>query len=193
MSVDYTTEPPPYKTVSLQRILDVWGNIPAIYAITNTLNGKRYVGSTKDFKRRIQQHLCLLRSNRHFNVHLQRAWNKYGEDVFRFDVVEMCVGKNLFHREQLWIDHCGYYNVSPIAGAPIGRYASELKVVHASKIITDGRKRIAEANRKRVWTKESIKKSVSARMETYKKRRREAVDAALKILRKQIKDHFGLG
>jgi group I intron endonuclease len=61
-----------------------------IYSITNTLNNKKYIGSTaKSFKSRLTQHLSKLRLNKHHCVHLQYAWNKYGEDVFQFHIEEI--------------------------------------------------------------------------------------------------------
>ena len=56
-----------------------------IYKITNTLDGTCYIGSSfKDTTNRCKQHKNHLKANRHPNVHLQRAWNKYGEEVFTF-------------------------------------------------------------------------------------------------------------
>lgn len=54
----------------------------AVYAIQNILNGAAYVGSSVDLDARIKTHLRNLRRNSHFCDHLQRAWNKYGEEAF---------------------------------------------------------------------------------------------------------------
>lgn len=61
-----------------------------IYAIKNTVNGKIYVGSTaKSFKTRFNQHISKLRNNKHHCAHLQYAFNKYGEEVFDFEILEV--------------------------------------------------------------------------------------------------------
>lgn len=50
-----------------------------VYMIKNVLNNHKYIGSTKNFKQRLKQHLSDLRNNKHHSPHLQAAWNKYGE------------------------------------------------------------------------------------------------------------------
>jgi group I intron endonuclease len=99
-----------------------------IYKIVNKLNGRYYVGSSKDIltpnKGRWYEHKRSLSANKHKNSHLQRAWNKYGEKNFKFVIVEKCVPdvKTLLEREQVYLNlakikkrEC--YNMSFIAGA----------------------------------------------------------------------------
>jgi group I intron endonuclease len=62
--------------------------ISGIYGIKNTLNNKVYVGSTKNFEKRKKQHFIALRKNNHWNIKLQRAYNKYTETVFEFFLLE---------------------------------------------------------------------------------------------------------
>lgn len=60
-----------------------------IYKITNLVNGKFYIGSTKGkLQRRISAHLAKLRYDKHYNIHLQKSWNKYGENNFKFEILE---------------------------------------------------------------------------------------------------------
>jgi group I intron endonuclease len=94
-----------------------------IYKITNLVNDKFYVGSTTNKKVRFRQHRKLLRGNRHHCKHLQAAWNKYGEEKFSFDVVEVVSeDKNLAEAEDIWLKkhfgkpHC--YNSGAAAIAP---------------------------------------------------------------------------
>ncbi len=77
--------------------------ISGIYLIRNTVNNKIYIGQSKNIKWRWMKHRCELRGNRHANVHLQNAWNKYGEKAFVFEVVEEYAPKNLNDREVYWI------------------------------------------------------------------------------------------
>lgn len=85
-----------------------------IYAIKNKVNGKIYVGRSVCVPRRLRQHLRDLRRSRHFNQHLQRAFNKYGEDQFELIVLEQCSSRyGLAAREQFWVDEhlsTGVYN-----------------------------------------------------------------------------------
>lgn len=55
-----------------------------LYAIKNVLSGKAYVGSTVGFKDRATTHKRLLKRGAHHCDHLQRAWDKYGEQNFAF-------------------------------------------------------------------------------------------------------------
>ncbi len=61
-----------------------------IYEIVNLADGKAssYVGSSMNIEQRWHQHRHRLRGGRHRNEHLQRAWDKYGEDAFVFSVLE---------------------------------------------------------------------------------------------------------
>lgn len=79
-------------------------NISGIYKITNTVNGKFYIGSSKNIKRRWLEHKNQLQENRHANDHLQRSWNKYGADCFCFEIIEECEEERLLEREQYYID-----------------------------------------------------------------------------------------
>ena len=76
-----------------------------IYTITNTINNKKYVGSTCKLHKRWGQHKTDLRFNRHFNSKLQNAWNKYGEDKFVFEILEEVEPKQelLFEKENYHI------------------------------------------------------------------------------------------
>ncbi len=58
-----------------------------IYSITNKVNGKRYIGSSKNIQIRWRNHKKLLKRGAHFSKHLQASWNKYGEESFIFEVI----------------------------------------------------------------------------------------------------------
>lgn len=58
-----------------------------IYKITNTLNKKMYIGSSKNIKHRLKVHLRNLINNNHPNSRLQNSFNKYGIEHFSFSVV----------------------------------------------------------------------------------------------------------
>lgn len=78
--------------------------ICGIYQIKNTINNKKYIGQSKNIKKRWKEHQTLLKRNQHHNNHLQNAWNKYGENYFSFSIVEQCIEKELNSKEQYWIE-----------------------------------------------------------------------------------------
>lgn len=102
-----------------------------IYKIRNVANGKFYVGSTVDARVRFQAHKRRLRKGTHQSPQLQAAWNKYGEDCFKFEIVVHVEDRDeLLAVEQIWLDehagkpHC--YNWATDASAPMrGKTHSE--------------------------------------------------------------------
>ncbi|WP_346905973.1 GIY-YIG nuclease family protein [Clostridium sp.] len=62
-----------------------------IYSITNLVTGDKYIGQTRvSFENRWNQHKRDLGLNSHHSEHLQRAWNKYGEEGFEFKAIHIC-------------------------------------------------------------------------------------------------------
>ena len=86
-----------------------------IYCIKNIENGMSYIGQTRSKAARIAHHKTALKNNRHKNIYLQRAYNKYGSDCFSFDIIECLILKTqdyLNEREQWWIDNTvSLYNI----------------------------------------------------------------------------------
>lgn len=89
-----------------------------IYQIRNKINGRRYVGSTSNFVRRKSQHFTQLRDNKHSNQQLQRAYDKYGENAFIFEVLEELPKDKLIKKEQEYLNaNTNGYNIAKIAGS----------------------------------------------------------------------------
>lgn len=64
------------------------GKTGTIYKIENVVNGKVYIGQTRQpFKRRKQAHVYELSNNRKRNRKLQNAWDKYGPENFKFCII----------------------------------------------------------------------------------------------------------
>lgn len=102
--------------------------VSGVYQIRNTINSKCYVGSTNNHLDRIRRHRRALRCGCHHSIHLQRAWNKYGEDAFSFEMIEEVATDKLIEREQHWIDTMKSasrdhgYNIAPTAGSSMLGY-----------------------------------------------------------------------
>lgn len=96
--------------------------ISGIYEVLNAVNGKRYVGSSINLAQRWRRHRKSLRKGDHHSLKLQRAWNKYGEAAFLFQVIEYVEDKEkLIEREQNYIDGlCPQYNIMALAGSNLG-------------------------------------------------------------------------
>jgi len=78
--------------------------ICGVYKITNMINGKFYIGSSNDIQNRWSQHKACLKNNEHGNNHLQNAWNLYGGENFKFEIIEECSPSMQFEREQYYIN-----------------------------------------------------------------------------------------
>jgi group I intron endonuclease len=154
-----------------------------VYAIFNNKTNAVYVGKSKDIKDRFWNHVGKLRSGKHRNCHLQRAWNKYGESSFEFKVIEFCDG-DLLSLERRYADffeesgfrlynlkECGYgrEKVSQetrekISLALKGRkkspeHAAKISTGQKGKIISDAmRLNMSIAHRGKKQTKEMIDK-----------------------------------
>lgn len=61
-----------------------------IYRIYNTVNGKSYVGQSRNIKKRFVRHRTMLNANTHTNSVLQEEWIRYGADAFSFEHLEQC-------------------------------------------------------------------------------------------------------
>lgn len=94
--------------------------ISGIYKIANLVTNDIYIGSSKDMNRRFIRHKSDLKNNRHGNRYLQRAYNKYGNKNFVFEVLEIVQNSNfLMNKEQYYIDNLlPKYNLCKIAAVP---------------------------------------------------------------------------
>jgi GIY-YIG catalytic domain len=98
--------------------------LSGIYQIRCISNGKIYIGSAVNMHDRCEHHRSSLRRGDHINLHLQAAWNKYGEENFEFMVLELTDRSNLLYAEQHWLDKTQSFkreigfNIFNIAGSP---------------------------------------------------------------------------
>lgn len=82
-----------------------------IYKITNTINGKSYIGQTiQNVKERFYQHCATKCSRAVSNMAIHRAIKKYGKSNFTVEVIEEIDSANLNDRERYWIKYYNSYN-----------------------------------------------------------------------------------
>lgn len=82
-----------------------------IYKITNTINGKSYIGQTiQNVKERFYQHCATKCSKAVSNMAIHRAIKKYGKSNFTVEVIEEIDSVNLNDRERYWIKYYNSYN-----------------------------------------------------------------------------------
>jgi group I intron endonuclease len=119
-----------------------------IYQIRNLVNNRLYIGSAASklgLEGRWRGHRNALRKDSHGNRHLQHAWNKYGEDIFVFEILEECEPMLCIGREQHHLDtvlfasyndkrfHQLGYNICRVAGNSLGVKRSEDTKIKLSK------------------------------------------------------------
>lgn len=82
-----------------------------IYKITNTINGKFYIGQTiQNVKERFYQHCATKCSKAVSNMAIHRAIKKYGKSNFTVEVIKEIDSANLNDRERYWIKYYNSYN-----------------------------------------------------------------------------------
>lgn len=125
-----------------------------IYRIRNIINDKCYYGSTKNIKRRWTRHKSQLKYGRHENIILQRAWNKYGEKNFIFEIVELCELHELLIIEQKYLNQCPAYNIGKhaLGGDNISKHPQKNEIIeNINKSIKNKLNSLTEKEKKEKW------------------------------------------
>lgn len=88
-----------------------------VYAIEQVGTDRIYIGSSGNIENRWYQHRLALRRQKHHSPFLQRAWDKYGADAFRFVVLDECPETEILELEQEYLDVLlPVFNVCPVTG-----------------------------------------------------------------------------
>ena len=112
------------KNLNHQELRKLDWNISGIYIITCVVSNNSYVGQARDIRKRLREHLSALNYYNTNNInsyrendHLIKAWKKYGQDNFMFDILELCDIDNLNDREIYWVSYYDSfdngYNMTP--------------------------------------------------------------------------------
>lgn len=85
-----------------------------IYKITNSINGKIYIGKTNNSSRRWKDHqrLAFAEGHKEYNKALYQAMRKYGIENFSFEIIEEIENykEKGEEREKYWILYFNSYN-----------------------------------------------------------------------------------
>lgn len=142
-----------------------------IYKITNLINKKIYIGSAVDLNKRKREHFSTLKVNTHFNDYLQRSFNKYGIENFKWEILEFCDPEKCIGREQYYLDTLLFaseqntkfnklgYNICRVAGSLLGtkRTEEQRKRMSENSPFT-GTKQSSELIEKRISSLRNIKR-----------------------------------
>lgn len=88
-----------------------------IYKVTNKINGKIYIGQSKNIKEKWTGHkndsFCSEEkwkaNKRHEQTHFHRALRKYGKQNFKWEIIEECKKEELAEKEKFWIKYYSSY------------------------------------------------------------------------------------
>lgn len=112
-------------------------NKSGIYLIHNLVNGKQYVGSSKNLNQRLSSYYSL--SKLLDNRYISRSIMKYGHDNFSVLILEFVesnenIKKDLLDREQYYLDLLKpALNINPTAGSSLGyQHSKETKQLLSS-------------------------------------------------------------
>ena len=139
--------------------MSVTANLPkasGIYSIN--VNNKIYIGSSCNVSRRIICHFSKLKYFKHLNHHIQHLYNKYSENNFSVNVLELWGIDELLVREQYYINKFNDKNLINVQ-KDLDIYSSKLTEEIRSKFSSSniGKKRSDETKRKMSISKLGIK------------------------------------
>ena len=120
-----------------------------IYTITNSINGKIYVGYSKNIKSRLYKHKYELRNNTHKNIYLQNAYNLNGENFFKFEILLECNKDHLASEEHYWCNILNTHNK---------KYGYNLRPTHPDNIqlfSEETRKKMSESAKGKIISLET--------------------------------------
>lgn len=170
-----------------------------IYAIRNRNNGHAYIGSTTNYKSRWHTHRSTLRRKVHHSFVLQKAWDKYGEAAFVFEILLVCPAelRILYERQLMALETYNVMRTPKERGVRGGwnhtdEFKAKMSVIHKGKRLSeDHRAKISEAARGRVYGVDfRVKASARQRGISPSQQTRERLGVAVSAARaKEVADN----
>lgn len=132
-----------------------------VYAIINNENGKKYIGSSCEYAKRVDRHIRDLNKNCHHCKRLQKSWNKYGEINFTFKLIKSYSDRKItFKKEEKYIkkylEKGLLFNSSltGIAGDLLENHPDKEKLIKKRiKKFKEWMKSLSESERKEIYGK----------------------------------------
>ena len=170
---------------------------PGIYCIRFGLIERIYIGSTMNLSRRRCQHLYKLKRNIHDNPKLQNYYNKYGEELFSFQILEVIEDsyENVRSKEQEYLNKyfaqeyitSGFtdkrfddllLNVTPEVDVMRVHWTEERKEAQRERNrnfewTEERRRKISNANKGRIKSPEEVKNKVLGEIYYWRAKRKE--------------------
>ena len=160
-----------------------------VYEIVNIITNERYIGSASrvgksnslsGFYVRFDKHKLLLKNNKHYNIHLQRSYNKYGENNFNFNILSICPPEYCIKLEQWFLDNLKpEYNIRKIADSNKGiKFTAEHKEKLSKSIKNSLKNKVDNSYRKRIG--ETLKITKLNKKNPYKRTEQGLVNNRIK-------------
>ena len=148
-----------------------------IYRIQNTETGDCYIGQTiQSPNKRFTRHRCDLNKQKHDNIMLQRAWDKYTPSAFKFEVIKTCESLLELEEEEFkYILEEGSYNIfknkqsSPAPKCYINRIVAEKH--HNSQGLSEATKQKISKTKKKFFENGGVN-SMQGRHHTIKSKQK---------------------
>jgi group I intron endonuclease len=142
-----------------------------IYEIRNIINGKRYIGCSKDVTVRFTKHQSRLKNNKHVNSYLQNAYNKYGKSNFEYNILfKLNSESDMYKKEkELILENDNLYNLAEggLGGDTYSNRTEEQMEITRKKLSDIAKVRnqknieLHRENTSKLWENEEYREKVS--------------------------------
>lgn len=140
-----------------------------VYKITNLIDNKCYIGSSKDVEDRLSSHKTMMNKGNHHSTYLQNAVNKYGIENFILETVLLCPEEDMISIEQYLCDfYQAEYCMRKIAHSNLGMKRSDETKRNISdslkgrKLTEEHKNNVSKGLKGRIITEEARRKLSAA-------------------------------
>jgi group I intron endonuclease len=139
--------------------------LSGIYRIVCIGNGDYYYGSSKNINRRWVIHKNRLKVGKHHNFKLQKLWDRYGENFFRIELIELVSNDKLSSVETKYLQE--HYNTPHCLNLTIDASSPTRNCIRGTPTI-ETRNKISKALTGRKMDAK-VKQKISETLKKYKK------------------------